>query len=168
MKKLCAFLLLGFGATTTLAACGDDGGVVSLRKGAVDEAEVSTGVTVTLSGRNGTVRVPFVEPVPNVADEDFEEELQGAVSLSVVSAASGSSADLTTGTLVSDSPSGPGEWSWTFNEDRDEATLTFFNESASGLTLKPQNSYSATLTIATNAYVERLPGFAFQVTVTGG
>jgi hypothetical protein len=170
MKILRATLLLGlaFGATPLLSACGDDGGVVSLRKGVVDEGALSTGVTVTVSGQTGSVLVPFMEPVPSVDEDALEEELQGAVSLGVVSAASGAATDLAAGTLVSGSPAGPGQWSWQLNDDRDEATLTFFNQTPGGLTLTPGNPYSATLSLTTNAYIERLSAFTMQVTVAGG
>jgi hypothetical protein len=168
MKILRAALLLGFGASSMLTACGDDGGVVSLRKGVVDEGALSTGVTVTISGQTGSVQVPFMEPVPDVSDDDLEAELDGAVSLGVVSAASGAATDLAAGTLVSGTPTGPGQWSWQLNGDRDQATLTFYNQTPGGLTLSPGNPYSATLSLTTNAYIERLSAFTMQVTVAGG
>lgn len=167
MKTLRTALLLGLGAAT-LAACGDDGdGAMTLRKGEIDEAALSSGVSVNISGQTGTVSVPFIEPVPNVPDADLEAELEAAVSLFVQSDASGSSADLAAGSIVG-SPAGPGEWSWDLNEDRDEATMTFFNESPGGLTLKNGVSYTATMTLTANDYIESVSAFSMAVTVTGG
>lgn len=167
MKILRATMLLGFGVTL-LTACGDDDGAVSIRKGVVDEAALSTGVTVTVSGQTGAVLVPFMEPVPSVNDDDLQEQLEGAVSLNVTSSVSGATINLAAGSLVGGNPAGPGEWSWELNDDRDEATLTFFNETPGGLTLSPGNPYSATLSLATNAYIERLSAFTMQVSVAGG
>jgi hypothetical protein len=168
MKVLRATLLLAFGTTTLLTACGDDSGSVTFKKGIVDEAALSSGVTVRVSGQTGSVAVPFVEPVPDVADEDLQDELQGAVSLGVVSNVSGAATDLAAGTLVDGTPAAPGQWSWQLNDDRDEATLTFFNQTPSGLTLTVGNPYSATLSLSTNDYIERLSAFTMQVTVSGG
>ena len=169
MKVLRATLLLALGATPMVSACGDDGGVVATRKGVVDEAALTTGVTVTLSGQTGSLVVPFAEPVPDIDDDDLVEEVEAAVSLSVRSPASGATADFASGRLVEGTPSAAGEWSFELNDDRDAATLTFFNQSPGGLTLKTSNTYTATLSLSTNRYIERLSTFTIQqVTVTGG
>lgn len=154
-----------------LAACSDDPvELVDDRKGEIDRPALESGVTVTLSGDVGTVTLPFIVDVPEVgADTDggnpLEDELAGAVSLVITSNNSGATADLAAGILIEDSPSSAGEWSWTLNGDRDEATMTFFNASVSGLTLKPSVTYDAALSIATNEYIVDEDAFSFTVTV---
>ena len=158
-------LLAGF--LVPLAGCPDDGDVVDVRRGVVDESALNQGVIVSLSGSNGSVTVPFEEPVPDVPDDDFQDEMEGSVSLLVSSTLSGSSADIGAGNPLDpgSSPSAPGDFSWELNADRDQATLTFFNETPSGLTLKTTNPYSATFSVSPNDYVESVPAISFTVTV---
>src|SRR5690606_6888791 len=80
MKTLRALLVL----TSVIAtACGDDG--EPLTKGRVDVVALANSATVTLSGATGSITVPFATPVPNVPNDDLEEELSGAVALTVSS-----------------------------------------------------------------------------------
>ncbi len=150
-----------------LGACGDEPALV---EGAtrIAEGELTDGVTVRLEGALGTVGLPFVDPVPEVDDLVFQEELEGAVGLFVVSELSGAAADLGAGTVVDGTPAAAGEYSWTLDEERTEVTLTFFNESPGGLTLNIGQPYSAQLSITANAYVERLSAISFPVAVMGG
>jgi hypothetical protein len=166
MKILRTAILLGV-TGSMLAACNNDDGAVSVRKGEIDEGALTSGVTVTIAGSLGTVQVPFSEPVPEVPDATFEAELEDAVSLLVVSNQSGATADLMAGSVVA-SPSSPGQWSWQLNEDRDLATMTFFNETPGGLTLKAGNSYTAQFSVSVNDYIERLTTVSLGVNVTGG
>jgi hypothetical protein len=162
MTTLRVLFLMGLVASI---GCGDDDGTSTLQKGEVDESMLTSGVVVSLASGQGSVVVPFSTPVPDVPDDDFEDEMSGAVSLLVSSNASGASADLMAGTLVSGPPSGPGEYNWSLNGDRDRATMTFFNQTPAGLTLKPGNTYTAQLAVTTNDYVDRVSAISFQVTV---
>lgn len=158
--------LLVTGALLSTGCPGDDG-VATIRKGEVDEGALVAGVTVSIDAASGTgtVLVPFVEPVPQVPDEDFEDEMDGAVMLQVQSPRSGAQAELLAGTLVDGDPSAPGEYSWELNEDRDEAMMTFFNQTPGGLTLKPGLNYDVQLTVSTNMYVENVSPIGFQANV---
>ena len=161
------FCLLA-GLLAPLTACPDDGDVVDVRRGVVDESALNQGVVVSLSGSNGSVIVPFEEPVPDVDDDDFQDEMEGAVSVLVSSTLSGSSADIGAGSALDDvggTPAAPGEFTWELNGARDEATLTFFNETPSGLTLKTTNPYTAQFSVAPNDYVDSVPAISFGVTV---
>lgn len=147
-------------------ACADDddaGGA----KGRVDEAALDAdGVTVTLNGNTASVDVPFSEPVPsNPADEALNEALDTAASLSIRSDVTGTTANLADGEWVDGDPSGPGEFNWALNEDRDMLTFTFYNETTAGTTLKTDRTYTASVSISTNAYVENLASTAVAVTV---
>jgi hypothetical protein len=161
MKTLRFLFLTGAVASF---GCGDDGGD-DITKGEVDEAALNNGVMVSIQGAQGTVTVPFSEPVPDVADDDFEMEMSGAVSLLVTSNQSGAMADLASGTIADGAPMRAGEYGWTLNDDRTEATMTFFNETQGGLTLKPGNGYTAQLAVTTNDYVQRVSAISFQVSV---
>ena len=119
MTKLRILFLMGAVASI---GCGDDGDP-PLNKGEVDEAALTSGVVVTIQGAQGTVTVPFSEPVPDVDDQDFEDEMSGAVSLLVTSNSSGASADLMAGSIASGSPMAPGEYTWELNGARD-STMT--------------------------------------------
>lgn len=127
--------------------------------------ELSDGVEVEIDGDLGRVTLPFEQPVPPVADAELEAEMQQAVSLFIASEISGAAADLAAGTLVNGEPGSPGEFSWTLNEDRDLATLTFYNRSPGGLTLTVGRPYRAQLSITRNRFVKSLPTVAFPVTV---
>ncbi|MEM6991547.1 MAG: hypothetical protein AAF721_13650 [Myxococcota bacterium] len=162
--RLC--LLAGF--LVPLSACPNDDGTVVVRRGVVDEAALVQGVLVSLSGTVGTVTVPFEEPVPEISDGDFQDEMEGAVALLVTSAVSGSSAAIGAGTPLDDiggTPAAAGEFTWELNSARDEATMTFFNETPSGLTLKTTNAYSAQFSVAPNDYVETVSAISFPVMV---
>lgn len=150
-----------------LTGCPDDGDTVEIRRGIVDESALSQGVLVSLSGSLGTLTVPFEESVPEVSDADFQDEMDGSIGLLVSSVATGSSADIGAGTPLDAgaTPSASGEYSWELNSARDVATLRFFNETPSGLTLKTSNAYSAQFSVSPNDYVETVSAISFAVTV---
>lgn len=148
------------------AACSDDGDS-SGAKGVVDEDALDAdGVTVTLNGDIGTVDVPFIAPVPNKADMmELSDSLDDAASLTVRSDVTGTTANLSDGTWVEGDPSGPGEFNWELNDSRDMLTFTFYNETTAGTTLKTDRTYTGTMQIATNPYVENVASTAVAVEV---
>lgn len=155
-----------------LPACADDavqGTVTDTagpgEKGVVDVPKLETGVTVKLGNRTGSVEVPFSVKVPDVSDADLEAELEKAVSLVVSSDISGATANLSSGKIVDGMPTGAGEFMWELNEDRDLATLTFFNETISNLTLKVGRPYTALMQVTENEYIETVPEVSLAVTV---
>ena len=169
-KLLSSFCVLTLGLSAV--ACGDDAVINPPRKGQIDRPALEGGVTVTISGDVGTVVLPFVEAVPEIGDDTsgsgedtLEDEMASAVSLVVTSSNSGATADLASGTVVGGAPIAPGEWNWELNGARDQATMTFYNTSPGGLTLKSAVSYDASLSIATNEYIEEEEAFAFTVSV---
>jgi len=159
MKTLRALLVL----TSVIAtACGDDG--EPLTKGRVDVVALANSATVTLSGATGSITVPFATPVPNVPNDDLEEELSGAVALTVSSPRTQVSFNLMDGVLA-DLPAAPGEYSWVLNAARDQATLTFFNSTTTGFTLKQGLAYDALLSVGPNDYVQQVTQTSFSVAV---
>ncbi|MBX7078046.1 MAG: hypothetical protein K1X88_02595 [Nannocystaceae bacterium] len=158
--------VLLFAAVVAFAGgCADDEGYIAEALGEIDEAALRDGVTVELRGEIGSVAVPMLRPVPAADDRALEQALRRTTTLVVASVASGASADLATGSLVDGDPAGPGEFSWSLSGGRDQLTLRFFNAAPSGLTLGPGRAYQATLSVADNGYVERVPALAFDVTV---
>jgi hypothetical protein len=166
-RKPSTHLTLAVAAALT-AGCGGGEGT-EIRKGEVDHDMLDAGVTVTIAADNtGSVDVPLSVPAPNVPDADIEGALGDAVGLVVTSDETGASADITSGTLVTGTPSAPGEYAWALDGDRDTATLTFYNESPGGLTLKTDRTYTAQFAIGTNDYIEDMPAMTFTVTPVDG
>jgi len=155
---VCCFL----GALAAVG-CGDDDSA-TIRKGEVDVIALEDeGVMVDMAGDVASITVPFVEAVPAASVTAIESEMSEATSLVVSSVASGSSADISSGELVEGEPNGPGEFSWELDEERSAMTVTFYNETASGLTLKPGSSYRATLAISENDFVVEVPAMTFDI-----
>lgn len=160
--RICLFV----GLSAPLAGCGED--QVELRRGIVDEAALTGGVVVSVSGNVGSVSVPFDVKVPSVTDDDFQDVMDGAVWLVVTSVSSGASVDIGAGTPLSaigGTPSAAGEFTWHLNAGRDEATLKFFNATPKGLTLSRGTPYEAQFSVMPNDYVEEVKAISFPVTV---
>jgi hypothetical protein len=162
MKKfpICCFL----GALAAIGCNGDQS--TTTAKGEVDVAALEDdGVSVAMSGDVAAITVPFVDPVPMASDTAIAEELSSAVSLVVSSVESGASADLADGTMVEGEPSAPGEFAWELDEHRSELTISFYNETTTGLTLKSDARYEAMLEISENAFVVEVPATTFDIDV---
>lgn len=153
------------------SGCPDDSpAAVPPEKGRIDRTALEGGITIVIAEDLGTVVVPFENEVPEPADDtggdtSFQDEMAGAVSLVVTSNQSGTTANLASGTIVEGTPAAPGEWSWVLNDARDEATMTFFNATGDGLTLKSNVTYQAMLSVAGNGYVESEDAFSFDVAI---
>lgn len=97
------------------------------------------------------------------------EELSTAVTFVIRSDVTDSTADIASGTLVTDAaPTAPGQWTFELNEARDAATITFVNEDTAGLTLKTDRTYTGTLAVVPNTYIESVASFTMSVSVSGG
>ncbi len=152
-------------AALTLGGCnGDD--AVEIRKGIVDTDTLEAGVVVSIAGSLGTVSVPMSIPVPNVTDAAFEAELEAACSLVISSNVTGSTLDISVGELITGAPSAPGEYAWAINDARDSITMTFWNQSPSGLTLKTDRDYNVAMAIDNNEYIETLAAMQFTAQPT--
>ncbi|TPV94608.1 MAG: hypothetical protein B7733_14420 [Myxococcales bacterium FL481] len=159
MKKLTACL---FGAVL-LAGCADDDPDNGSNKGEVDRTALEDGLSITLAAEVGSVVVPFSYPVPSADDSDLQSALSASVSLVVRNDSSGATANLMSGALVNATPTASGQYAVALNETRDELTVTFFNETGAGQSLTMAGSYTATLSVATNDYVESLGTTAVDV-----
>ncbi|MDH5670739.1 MAG: hypothetical protein OEZ06_01230 [Myxococcales bacterium] len=155
-------LLLILFCAVALAACSSDtdpGGSGDL-KGTVDIKQLTAGDwPVSVSDGVSTVEVPFSNAVPEsalAAEVDPGAEIAGAVFLNVKSDETGATANLTDGELVDGDPTGPGEFTWELNDARDLATLTFWNATGEGLTLKTDRTYTAQIAITKNDFIDTL------------
>ena len=164
MRNLRAYALCGVGllgcTADTSTGSGIDKGVID-----VEQMRENQPWPVTLKGDTASVKVPFLEPVPEGADhlDDPEGQLEDAISLIVKSDETGTTANITTGKPVASDPDKPGEFSWKLNEARDEATLTFFNEAADGLTLKTDRTYTVQVAVTENDYLGEVGTTKFRV-----
>ena len=149
------------------AGCAEDIGTDAMRKGEVDVAGFSQAAQVAVDGAIGTVVVPFTTPVPDVAEDEFIDAMDGAVTMRVVSNASGAAADLMVGHAIDGDPAGPGQFSWSMSGDRKQATFVFYNETEGGMSLSPGGTYTVQFSITTNDYVERVSSTSFEITVGG-
>ena len=146
------------------AACTDDGSDES-DKGEVDRSALEDGLSVTLDKSMGTLILPFSLPVPDGDQADMENEFASAVSLVVKNNVSGATVSLMSGTMAADMPEGPGEFSVALNDDRDAMMVIFYNETLAGQSLHDSGDYLATLSIATNDYIENLGSTAVDITI---
>jgi hypothetical protein len=156
-----ALLSLAF----ALGGCAQDIGTESMRKGEVDVAGFTTQAQVAVDGAIGSVVVPFSTPLPNVPTDEFIDAMDGAVTMRVVSNASGAAADLMVGQAVDVDPTGPGQFSWSMSSDRTQATFVFYNETEGGMSLSPGATYTVQFSITANDYVERVSSMSFEITV---
>lgn len=120
---------------------------------------------VQIDGDLASVNVPFSTPLPSAVEdlEDPGEELASAISMAVRSDESGATVNFTNGTFVGDEPDEPGEFTLTLNAARTQATLTFFNESPNGLTLRTDRTYTVSIAIDGSDYIEDLVSSTFEV-----
>ena len=162
MKKfhVCCFL----GALAAVGCGGDD--TSSVAKSEVDvEMLEDEGVVAEVTEEVAAIGFPLSKPFPEADRQAIEDEMLGAASLVVSNQDSGASADLADGVPVTGEPKAPGEFTWELDEDRVTLTITFFNETSTGMSIDPGKEYIATLAIAANAFTDEVPATTFTVTV---
>jgi hypothetical protein len=176
MRDVTIFFLLCLG----LASCSvndtptpddqaiEDGGKIPIQKGKIDLTALRKDAwPVALTGDLATVTVPFSQAVPGWGATDgfgkVRDALEKSVSLLVRSDETNITAALTKGMAVDATPKGPGEFSWKLNAKRKSATITFWNATSDGLTLKSDRTYTVQFTITANDYLETLPSTTFTV-----
>lgn len=138
-----------------------------ISKGVLDEAALSAGAAVACVSDVCTVDIGLEQPVDgDVAPETLQQFINSTTSVLIQSDMTGTSANLTEGTAVEGTPAAAGEYSWTFNDARDNVTLSFFNLTTSGLTLKADRTYTGTVSVSTNPYLENVDAASFGITVT--
>lgn len=146
MKTVHALILVA-----ASVACGHALDTDALRKGEVDADRMRTGVDVVLDGSIAVLGVPLSTSAPDVPAEEFQDEMQQAVSLRLVCPRTG--ADLV-----------PVEGVWALNEERDVATFSFVHD-ADEIVLAPGRDYAGTFAIAANDYLARVGMMSLDVAV---
>jgi hypothetical protein len=143
-------------ASVMLSACAHPS---SLHKAEVDVSAMRDGVEVVVDGVVGTVTVPFSTPAPDVPEEDFEDEMEHAVVLRIVSLRSGAAANLTIG------DGDPSALSWSLTDERDAAVFVFDPQPPGGLVLEPGQDCRGQFSVADNDYVKSVTPIVLDVSV---
>jgi hypothetical protein len=163
-SKMKKFSVCGFLGALAATGCGGDE-TESMGKGTVDVASLEDeGVQAAVEADVAAIGVPMSAPFPAGSKAEIEDEMLGAASL-VVSSPTGTSADLADGIVVDGEPSAPGEFNWELDDDRTTLTISFYNETVNGMSMKPGTEYTATLQIAENEFTGEVPATTFTVTV---
>lgn len=151
------------GALAAIGCGGDESSTGP--KAEVDVSMLEDGdVAAAVTEEVGSIAMTFADPIPDVDDEALEMEMLDAATVVVSDSTNGTTADLADGTLVHGEPSAPGEYSWALDESRTELTMSFYNRTASGMTIEPGTVYRVTMSIAENAYISEMPATSFEVT----
>lgn len=105
----------------------------------------------------------LTDPLPDLgyrSDGSMDEALLDVLDsfdLVVSSPRTGVTASLTAdGTLVPPDPSGPGEWSVDISDDRKEFTVSWYNETRSGLHMTAGETYDMTWSLGDNCCINRV------------
>lgn len=120
---------------------------------AIDENLTET-VVVSLDETDiGSLELPLVEPLPSA--EGGDEELVAMLGQSIVVVVrrrdTGTTINITQGTLVASDPASPGEYKLSTTSDRNQIDVEFFNE-VDGRSLQPGQAYDATIRVFENPY----------------
>lgn len=152
-NKFTRFLTAGLLAGSVMfTGCADDGEIEE--KASIDEAALASGIMVTIVDNQGSVIVPFTEPLPDAPLDEITQALAGTVGLTVQSGA-GTTATLNAdGELVQTAPSKAGQYMWELADDRASVRLIFFNQTAGGLSLTAGGAYTALIQVVDNDFVE--------------
>ena len=134
-------------------------------KAEVDVANVMNDIAVTVTNDIGTVVMTFDIPIPEGSDDELKTALETSVSVIVKSPRSDISISLDQGLPVTGAPEQPGELSWALSEDRRTATLSFFNTTAEGLSLRRGAIYDVALTVSENEFISPIETSSFSVLI---
>lgn len=127
---------------------------------------------VAVEGDVASVAFTLGEPLPEISfrkdgtEDAAVMDVVAALSVVVSSPRSGISVSLADdGELVAGPPSGVGEWSVELSDDRTEFTISWFNETRGGLTMKPGEPYDAVYSLDDNCCIDAIPDTTMPVKV---
>jgi hypothetical protein len=127
------------------------------------------GVAVQIDGTLASATIPMCGAVSTApSDATLELYFYGSVSITVTSDTTGISANLADNGVVyvEGVPTFPGEYTWSLNDPlRDAWTVSFYNETPFGRMLKVGGSYTATVSVGDNPFIEHLPPLDVAITV---
>jgi hypothetical protein len=153
-------------AAVSIAACSNDA-----TESGVAKVDVEDPATVldpdgdgkaegAVDGNVATMSFELAEPLPEIpfriagTEDGAIMDVVAALTLVVSSPRSGVSANLSDGTMVAGAPKGPGEWSVELSDDRTVFAISWFNETASGLTMKSGEDYDVVYSLDENCCVD--------------
>ena len=111
------------------------------------------------------------EPLPEVSfridgtEDGAVLDVVAALSFVVSSPRSGVTATLEDGELVAGPPDAPGEWSVDLADDRMSFTVSWYNETRSGLTMKAGEVYDAVFSLDENCCIDSFPATSLEFKV---
>jgi hypothetical protein len=111
------------------------------------------------------------DPLPEIAfrvdgtEDAAVLDVVDALSFVLSSPRSGVTATLEDGEMVAGPPDAPGEWSVELSDDRTRFTVAWYNETRTGLTMKPGETYDAVYSIDDNCCVASIPTTSVSLTL---
>jgi hypothetical protein len=165
-------------AAFALAACSGDS--TESTKGKVDVDDPATVLDPDGDGEAeavvemdvASVAFELAEPLPEIdfrvdgTEDAAVMDVMGALSLVVSSPRSGVSVSLADdGEMVSGMPEAPGEWSVELSDDRKTLTFSWFNATASGLTMKSGEPYDVLWSLGDNCCISEIDETAIKMVV---
>lgn len=153
-------------AAVCLAACSNDAAESGVAK--VDIEDPATVLDPdgdgtaesTVEGTVAAMSLELAEPLPEIpfriagTEDGAVMDVVAALTLIVSSPRSGVSVSLAEGEMVAGPPSGPGEFSVDLSDDRMEITVSWFNETKGGLTMKAGEEYDVVYALDDNCCVD--------------
>jgi hypothetical protein len=165
-------------AALVLAACSGDS--TESTKGKVAVEDPSTMLDPDGDGEAeavvemdvASVAFELDEPLPEIdfrvdgTEDAAVMDVMDALTIVVSSPRSGVSASLADdGEMVAGAPQGPGEWSVELSDDRMTLTFSWFNATASGLTMKSGEPYDVLFSLGKNCCVHEIEEQATRMVV---
>lgn len=138
----------------------DGGGLYSI------DANLSTMVTVTLTGNAGALTLQLTTALPQAEDATLIAMLEdGTIGLNVLNETTGTNFDLIEG-QYSETISVAGDYNMSLSPERTDLTINFYNE-IDGAVLHADGDYLAQVSVLSNT-IFVTETFTRDVTVTGG
>ncbi|MBL8943740.1 MAG: hypothetical protein JNK45_11350 [Myxococcales bacterium] len=163
--------------TAFLGACSGDTTESGVAKVAVDEptelldADGDGAAKGTVDGDVAELTFELGEPLPEIAfrvdgtEDAAVLDVVDALSFVVSSPRSGVTATLEDGELVAGPPDAAGEWSVELADDRMSFTVSWYNETRSGLTMKSGETYDTVFSLDDNCCVAAFPATSMPFTL---
>jgi hypothetical protein len=119
-------------------------------------------VQATVEEKVAVMALELAEPLPEISgprssDDPALLDIVDAMFVTVSSPRSLASVSLEDGIYVTETPDEPGEWTATLSDDRMTIGLKWFNETPSGLTMTPGQSYDVVFELGDNCCITAVP-----------
>lgn len=129
---------------------------------------LTSDVSVTLSGDTASLTLSFIEPLPGTTEDDpalLELITNGTIGLVVENVETGVTFSIANDGTYAEELTGPGEYNLSMGSDRTQILVNLYNEVLDGSALHAGVDYSARITVLDNDWFETDEGFDRDVTV---